>query len=166
MIRERRADARLLWGGLLIALGAALLAQTTGLIPGSAGAWFGAAILAATGLGFLAVYLAVPARWWALIPAGTMLSLATVAAVGPFLPGPVAGAVFLLGLAATFGAVAVVPSPCPPRTWAWIPAAVLAVLGTVTLGSIEAAVFWPLALILGGAYLVAAWALRRRQPGG
>lgn len=166
MIRHRRSDARLVWGGLLIALGAVLLAQTTGLVPSLAAAWFGAAVLAAIGLGFLAVYVVAPRRWWALIPAGTMLSLAIVTGVAPFVPGAVAGAILLLGLSATFGAVAVVPTPCPPRTWAWIPAIVLAVLAAVTLGSTEAGVFWPLVLIVAGAYLVVAWARRSRQPRG
>jgi hypothetical protein len=167
MIQNRRTDVGLLWGGLLILLGLVLLAQSTGLVPGAAEAWFGTGILAAIGLGFLALYLVAPVRWWALIPSGVMLSLALVAGIDPYLPGGVSGAIFLFGLAATFGVVAVAPSPCPPRTWAWIPATVLAVLGAITLGSIAAAaVFWPLVLIAIGAWLVALWALRQRRTGG
>jgi hypothetical protein len=109
---------------------------------------------------FLAVYLFERARWWALIPAGTLLSLAVVTGADPFVSGVVSGAMFLFGMAGTFAFVAVAPSPCGPRTWAWIPAAVLAGLGAVTLGSIEAAVFWPLVLILIGAFLVGAWIVR------
>ncbi|HSR26119.1 MAG TPA: hypothetical protein VLW53_21370, partial [Candidatus Eisenbacteria bacterium] len=85
-----------------------------------------------------------------------------------FVPGGAGGSIFLFGMAATFAAVALVPTPCPPRTWAWIPAAVLAALAAVTLGttSAVAAVFWPLLLILGGAYLVLVWTMRGRQPRG
>jgi hypothetical protein len=63
-------------------------------------------------------------------------------------------------LAGTFAFVAVAPSPRGPRTWAWIPTVVLAGLGAVTLGSVEAAVFWPLVLMLIGAFLVGAWIVR------
>lgn len=167
MTTDRRSETALVWGGLLIALGAVLLAQTTGLIPGGTSPWIGVAILSTIGLGFLTIYLARPARWWAVIPAGTLLSLAVVAGAGPFVPGPVAGAIFLLGLGVTFGAVAVVPSPCPPRTWAWIPAGVLTVLAAMSLGSTwPAAVLWPVLLILLGAYLVIVWARRAHRPGG
>lgn len=166
MTNERRPYARPLWGGLLIVVGAALLVQTTGLVPIWAATWFGATFLAAIGLGFLTVYLQRPTRWWPIIPAGVALTLAVVTAAGPFVPGPVSGAVFLLGLAVTFGAVALVPTAGAPRTWAWIPAGVLTVLAAITLGAAEAAVFWPLILIAAGVYFVAVWALRRRQPGG
>ena len=166
MMTNRRSDAGLLWGGLLIALGAVLLAQTTGVVPGWASVWFGAAVLAAMGLAFLVVYLTAPARWWAVIPAGALFSLAIATGAGPFVQGAVAGAIFLFGLAATFGAVALVPAAGPPRTWAWVPAAVLAVLGAVALGSTAvAAVFWPVLLILAGAYLVVVWATRRQPRG-
>ncbi|HEY7200159.1 MAG TPA: hypothetical protein VIC57_08110, partial [Candidatus Dormibacteraeota bacterium] len=150
MIRHRRSDAPLLWGGLLVALGAAMLAQSTGLVPESAGNWTGAAILAAIGFVFVALYLVERIRWWALIPGGTMLSLAVVSAVTPFVSGEIGGALFLLGMAGTFAVVAIAPSPGRPRTWAWIPAAVMLVLGAITLGSTQAAAFWPVALILLG----------------
>ncbi|HXM58414.1 MAG TPA: hypothetical protein VOB72_23645 [Candidatus Dormibacteraeota bacterium] len=166
MIEHRRSDVRPLWGALLIALGAVLLVETTGLVPGSTESWIGTTVLAALGVPFLAMYLAERSRWWALIPAGTLLSLAVVTAAGPFVSGIVSGAILLFGMAGTFAVVAVAPTAGRTRTWAWIPAAVLAGLGAVTLGSIEAEVFWPAALILIGAFLIGAWAVRRRQPGG
>lgn len=160
-----RPHDRLLGPVLLIALGLALLAQTTGVIPAAAANWTGAAVLAAIGLMFLVLYLAERARWWALVPAGTLVTLAGVTAAAPVLPDSVSGAALLFGLAGTFALVAVAPGPARPRAWAWLPAAILATLGAITLGSLDGAMFWPLALILLGIYLVARWAARGRQPG-
>jgi hypothetical protein len=168
MNEHPRPIAAPFWGGILVLLGTLLLAQSTGLVPETAASWVGTAVLAGIGLAFLVLYLAAPARWWAVIPAGTMLSLAAVTAVQPFVPGAVDGAIVLYGMAITFAAVALLPAARQARTWAWIPAALLVVLGTMTLGSVTpaAAAFWPLMLIIGGAYLVIAWTMRDRRGGG
>lgn len=161
-----RIDTRLLLGGLLIAFGLLFLAQTTGLLTGASGQWFGAALLAVGGLAFLAFALPIERRWWAVIPGGTLLSLAITTAAAGYLPGDVTGAIFLFGLAGTFAAVAVLPA-ARPRTWALIPAAVLGFVAAVTLASTTAmGLVWPLALILAGLVLVAAWAVQRRHISG
>lgn len=168
MNEHPRPIAAPFWGGILVVLGTLLLAQSTGLVPEGAANWVGMAVLAVIGLAFLGLYLAAPVRWWAVIPAGAMLTLAAVSAVQPFVPGAVDGAIVLYGLAITFAAVALLPATRQARTWAWIPAAVLALLATMTLGSVtpEAAAFWPLMLIIGGAYLVLAWTMRGHRGGG
>lgn len=165
---QRNPLVGLVGGGMLFVLGVLLLAQTTGLIPEAMASWTGTAVLGTIGLGFVAMYVTAPARWWAIIPAGTMLSLAVVTAVEPFVPGAVSGAIVLFGIATTFAAVALLPTDGRTRTWAWMPAAVMAVLGLMTLGAVMpvAAAFWPVLLIIGGAYLVLAWTMTGRRGGG
>ncbi len=95
----------------------------------------GAVFLGALGLGFLAVYLARRDFWWAVIPAGAMLSLAVTAALdeGGFGRGndDVSAGVFFFGLGLTFLVVARLrPRIDRSRQWAYIPAAILMLLGT------------------------------------
>lgn len=138
--------------------------------PGGVGQWTEVQFLAALSAGFWAVYLHDHHRWWALIPGGTLLTLAIVTGVTAAVEGPVTGAIVLFGLAATFTLVAVLPPSPSRRWWAWIPAAVLAAAGLLVL--MQAAEWlmllnyvWPLAIIGGGAFLV--WrAVQRRVPTG
>lgn len=93
----------------------------------------GALFLALVGLGFWAVYARDRRHWWAIIPAGVSTTSAVVAGLsssGLAIAGAAIGATFLLGLAATFALVAVLPTG-GPRRWAYVPAAVLAVLAVL-----------------------------------
>ena len=113
-------------------LGLAAVITATQFLDGGAGAAFLFLFMAA---GFAAVYLRERANWWALIPAGVMLTLAAVVALPQELQGTPVAAVLFLGLAATFGLLSLIPvrTDGPPvrMKWALIPAAVLAVLGTI-----------------------------------
>lgn len=97
----------------------------------------GAVFLGGLGLGFLAVYLVRREHWWALIPAGTMLSLAATAAVtdsGFAVDSDLGGGIFMLGLGITFLVVALVPGrDGKGRWWAFIPSAVLLIMGVMLL---------------------------------
>ena len=107
----------------------------------------GAAFLLGLGLAFVLAYRDDAARWWAIIPAGALLSMALTAlvddAAGPSGSG---GAVFLLGLAATFFALTRLPQHA--QRWALYPAAALALLALLALTTGGA---WVVPVVLIGA---------------
>jgi len=113
----------------------------------------GGLFLAAIGLAFAIVWRNDPNRWWAVIVAGTLGSLALAAT----LSGPLdafSGTAFLLGMAATF--FALTRLVVKPQAWAIYPAGVLAVLAVAELlgGKSGGNWFVPLVLIAGGLYLI------------
>ena len=114
--------------------------------------------LARSGLSFLLVYLQKREFWWAVIPSGTLFTLALVAALAEIgiVPGEITGGVFFLGLAATFGLVYMLPTPEGRMRWALIPAGILAAMGLLVVFAFShmAQYFWPAALIVTGLYLV------------
>jgi hypothetical protein len=120
------------------------------------GKWGGVLLLGSIGVGFLAAYLAAREQWWALIPGGAFLTLALLAGFPARVAGTTTGGVLFLGLAATFGALALVPTPDGRMRWPIIPAAALVLVGAlVTLEATTALnLVWPVALILGGVYLI------------
>ncbi|MCL5111080.1 MAG: hypothetical protein M1401_19865 [Chloroflexi bacterium] len=124
--------------------------------PRAAAPWGGALFLGAIGLSFLVIYLDNRLFWWAIIPAGTLLTLALVAGLGVASRGVEAGGVFFLGLGLTFLALYYAPVTQPRQTrWAIIPAIVLIIMGAfVYVASTQLiAYFWPLILIGLGLWL-------------
>jgi len=122
-----------------------LAAATVG--GGSAGFYF----LGLIGVGFAAVYYVDRERWWAIIPAGTLMSLAVVAGLSSWAPGYDPTWVLFLGLALTFGVIYLLPGTA--RAWAIYVALaclVLAVLGVRVGGN------WlvPIALVVIGLYML------------
>lgn len=118
----------------------------------------GAIFLGAIGAGFLAVFFTNPRQWWAIIPGGALFSVAGVAAIDATPSHFVnSSSVLFIGLGATFGVLGLLSTYVGQNLrWAYIPAAILLVLGVVVVtpfvGSL--AWLWPLALIGAGAYLV------------
>ena len=113
---------------------------------------FGGVIaLGGIGLVFLLIFITNIKNWWALIPAGVLLSLAVM-----LLLGFESGGVFLIGLGLTFGVLGFVPTEHGRMRWAFIPAVVLILVGIfVTLAVYNLfAILWPLALIAGGVMIV------------
>ncbi len=137
------------------------------------GDWAGTVFLGGIGLAFLLVFIARREFWWALIPAGTLLTLAVVA--GADQAGPdsdLPGALFFFGLALTFLAVFTTRNARGLRRWALFPAVILGALGVLVLGVSmgwvdENATWWlylgPALLILGGAILVVR-AMTKKEP--
>ena len=116
--------------------------------PGSLG---GFAFLGSLGLAFALVYREDADQWWAVIPAGALLSLAATALVDGMARGGAGGSVFLFGLASTFFVLSRLPRHA--QGWAIYPAAVLALLAVVALTSGGG---WtvPLLLIAVGGWLL------------
>ena len=118
--------------------------------------------LGGIGLGFLLITLNNREFWWAIIPAGTLFTVALVAGLASVLEGVGAGAVLFLGLALTFGALYLVRTPQGRMKWALIPAGVLLVIGLGMMAFSESVLqyLWPLALIGVGLYFL--WRALRR----
>lgn len=116
----------------------------------------GPLFLGTMALGFLLIYITDRQHWWAIIPGGIMLTLAAVAGLDFLLGGDAGAVVFFLGLAATFGLVAVIPTVHGRQRWALIPAVACLGLGVgVAMGLSTIGNFlFPLALVGLGVYLL------------
>ncbi len=176
-----------LWGLAFMAAGAVFLyvyftrrEQWWPLIPGCTLAGIGVGILLASlfpvldfltgmfvlggiGLGFLLIYLARRDYWWAIIPAGTMLSLALVTvAERVFVDDVGVPGVLFLGLGLTFAVLALVSTGQGRMKWPWIPAAVLGLMGILMIGAgiDQTGIAFALVLVGAGLYLI----LRTARP--
>lgn len=125
-------------------------------LPAAGEIWSGFLILGGIGASFLVVFALNRKFWWALIPAGTLITLACVALLGELLGGLETGGVFFLGLAATFAALTFVPTDEGRMRWPWIPAAILGVMGVLITAAAGNLIAWvvPLVLIFAGLVLV------------
>lgn len=124
---------------------------------GRTAAYFGSVFLLAIALPFFFVYFRYPQNWWAIIPAGVMTSLAVVATLGiagwirDAETGGVSNAILMGGLAATFAVIWLRHS----KPWAKIVTVILAAVGVVSVFFASFGnIFWPLAIILVGGYLL------------
>ncbi|MCS7061783.1 MAG: hypothetical protein RMN25_11550 [Anaerolineae bacterium] len=161
------ADRRQWWAAIpgLALLGLAGAIFLSMVLPADRGEVAGAVFLGAVGLGFIVVYFLRRDFWWALIPAGVLMTLAGVTWSASFLSGLESGALFFLGLGLTFGVVALIPTPHGRMSWAWIPAGILGLMGVLimlALGSLLNYV-WPVALIAAGVYLLVRSFLLKRS---
>ncbi len=114
----------------------------------------GTVFLGCIGLAFWLVYLRRQDQWWAIIPGGVLLTLAVVTVVESILGWT--EVVFFLGLATTFALVGLLPNQQQDTRWAFIPAAILGVLGVLLFAPFKSAmlIFWPAALIALGVYIL------------
>lgn len=162
------ADRRSWWAAIpssaLLGAGVARLMEID---PDGLGQWTEVPVLAAIGIGFLAIYLRDHHRWWALIPGGMLVTLSVLTAVTADVGAAVSGAIFLFGAALTFALVAVLPGGGSRHWWSYIPAAVLA-LAAVAVLLTEAEwvtvlnIVWPIVVIVSGGFLI--WrAVRSRR---
>lgn len=139
--------------GLLI--GAAVLFLETAFpqLPGDIGG-----VIATGGIGaaFLIIFLINIQNWWALIPAGVLLSISVGLLTNTLIPSVDVGGVFLIGLGLTFGVIGLLPTEQGRMRWAFIPALVLIVIGFFILVAAFNlfSVLWPLALIAAGILII------------
>lgn len=138
-------------GLTLLGLSFSGLESLLNILPGSN--WSGAVFLGCIGLAFWLVYLRRQEQWWAIIPGGVLVTLAAVTGFENLLGE--SEVIFFLGLAVTFALVGILPSQVDTR-WAFIPAAILAVLGVALFAPFRSAmlIIWPGALIVLGVYIL------------
>lgn len=148
ILRFRREPAH--WWALLP--GAALAGIGLTFVAGDVG---GALFLGALGAGFAAVYVSGRERWWAIIPGGVLLTLAVIAWLDVRAARWDTGWLFFVGLAVTFGLLAVLPEQQGRHRWAIYPAlgATALVFVTVLSGAVTGVVL-PLLLVAAGVYLI------------
>jgi len=136
--------------------GIALGDLASGLIrgPGDLMAFF---VLGGIALSFLLIYFTHRDWWWAIIPAGSLFSVALMIMSERLFPDDagIVGVLFL-GLAITFAVLGLIPISSGRMKWPWIPAAVLAMLGVlfVGLGFGNAGIAFGLAMVAVGAYFI------------
>jgi multisubunit Na+/H+ antiporter MnhC subunit len=132
--------------------------------PAISGDVSGVIAMGSIGLAFLLVFLINIANWWALIPAGVLLSSAAALLLSVISPGLESGGLFLVGLGLTFGVIGFVPTEQGRMRWAFIPAIVLLVIGLfVLIASFNLfTLIWPLGLI-GAGVLIIYYVLRGRK---
>jgi hypothetical protein len=151
-LADRQQWWALIPGCSLIGLGGVI---SLPMIPGFPDALAPVFFLAMIGLSFLIIYLIDHKNWWGIIPAGALFSVAALIGLSTYHPMIGVGVMFL-GLAATFAALAVLPTGEEHMTWPWIPALILLVMGiifTFMQGSAGKYV-WPAMLIVGGLFLI------------
>lgn len=125
------------------------------LLPRAADLLTPALILGGIGVSFLVVYLLNRSFWWAIIPMGVMFSIVLMILVEPVMKESVI--LFFLGLAATFGVLALLPQEGGKRmTWPLYPAGAMLLVGfIVSLSETTwAGYIMPVVIIIIGGYLV------------
>lgn len=124
---------------------------------GDVPAYFGVIFLLAVALPFFILYFRDEKNWWAIIPAGVLTVLAVIAgaAIAGWIEdgteGGFANAFLMGGLAATFAVVWLRHA----KPWAKVVTIILAALAVASVffaSSTE--IFWPVAIILAGGYLL------------
>jgi hypothetical protein len=154
-LQDRQQWWGLIPGFTLLGIGSMMILGE--LVPGVSEVWGGALVLGGIGVAFAAVYLSGRERWWAIIPAGVMLTLAAVTLIDPLVGNEsIGGGLFFIGLGLTFGALYLLPTSEGRMTWAAYPAAILLIFGLLLSAALSslAGYFWPLLIIILGGWLV------------
>lgn len=140
-------------GVVLLSLSALIIFDTV--FPTYQGDVGGIIFLGGIGLAFWLVYGMETKRWWAIIPAGVLTTLAGTVFFDEFtqLDG---GVFFLFGIAVTFALVALLPGLPGNKKWPWIPAGILFVISILALFSSLnwTSFFWAVLLIGAGLFLI------------
>lgn len=157
MLREYPANWwAVIPGVILVDLGALIVLST--IFPGQMGRVGGAFFLGGISLAFWLVFLRTREFWWAIIPAGVLLTLAgiTVIDLAPF-GGLIVPATLFLGIAGTFALVYLLTGRETRFKWTWYPAGICGLIGMFFLafsGRIGSLIM-PAALIVLGLFMVA-----------
>lgn len=107
---------------------------------------------------FFAVYIAAPYNWWAILPGGTLLTIAGITMFDEIITiqGTDIGGGFFLGLGFTFLLVFLLPGATRQNTWAIFPSLALFLVGILILISAEEIInyIWPTIIIAIGLVLI------------
>lgn len=145
--------------GVALGLGASSLVEQVGPSGPEGESVSGAAFLGLMGLGFAAVWARDRRSWWAVIPAGVLLSLSGTVLAEQWWGENASVSVLFLGLAATFVALSLLRMEGRRRAWPLWPAAALGLAGVLfAVGEGDALealdVIFPAAAIAVGAWLL------------
>jgi hypothetical protein len=124
--------------------------------------------LGSIGISFFVIYGVNRENWWAIIPGGVLLSVAVMVLLESLVHnGDLVVSIFFLGLASTFAALALLPSPSGRMRWALIPAGILSVMALIFFGiAVEAFQYiWPAGIILVGLYILYRTLFKEKQGG-
>jgi drug/metabolite transporter (DMT)-like permease len=165
-VRERQTWWALIPAGVLIGIAAVTAWNRLTNAPGE---WGAALLLISMGAGFFAVLLTDRTRWWAVIPGGVLATIGVFVGLTTVLPDLPAVGLMLFGFALTFVLLAATPTGRGRMRWPLIPAALLAVVGTVFV--VGAAPMFepfddyvlPFVLLVGGLVLIWRFAAERRS---
>ncbi len=156
-ITNRESWWAIIPGLTLLSVAASILLSL--IVPKGSEALSGPIVTGGIGLSFFLIYLTQRQQWWAMIPAGVMLSVAVTAFLSALMKnGELPAAALFLGLSATFGTLYFSPLDGAGRQkWAIYPA--LATLGLalilLTVFTIEVMWYiWPFGLIALGIYFI------------
>jgi hypothetical protein len=141
----------------------ALIAVIGAFAVPSAGRFAGVVAIGFPALAFALVYLASPRRWWALLPAGVLASVALVAGSQALFPGWNPAPLLFLGFAATFTTLYLLPRGRGGQRWALAPALLWIVLTVLVNSPSGNGPHWllPAVLIGAGVFLLSWWRGRR-----
>jgi hypothetical protein len=150
-------------GMTLVGLGFLIGSET--LFPSLGGEFTTALFMACIAAGFWIIYFLDRHNWWAIIPGGTLLSIAGLIAVGSAGDGNLGVGLMFTGMAVTFGLVALLPHEGQKLNWAYIPAGVLLIMGLSFLFSMGGWLRFllPSVLIIAGIVLIALTFFRRNK---
>jgi len=141
----------------------ALAILVGGLLPQALEQWAGAIFIGLLSLSFWGVFLSRRENWWAVIPAGVLLSVAAlITAAVSGLQSELSVAILFFGMGLTFLILNWLPSPVQGSRWPLIPAAVLAILGLFFLIGAGQTINWLVGVIL---IIAGAWIFYRSFRG-
>ena len=107
-------------------------------------------------LAFWLVYFSNRNNWWAVIPAGVMLTLAVMPIISEQVSGELQGGIFFFGIGLTFALLGIIPNQGGNLRWAFIPAGIMLLMGmllsTAAIGLIN--YIWPVLFIVLGLFLL------------
>jgi len=151
--QERSNWWALIPGVILIAIAVNILLGV--LFPAIAGTLDGLLVLGGIGFSFILVYLLNREHWWAIIPAGVLITLGVVSLFDNVV-GLDTGGLFFIGIGLTFLCLAWLPGRQEDLRWAYIPGGITLVLGLLILAASSTLmnILVPGALIIAGGYVL------------
>lgn len=158
---KHRGTSRLLWsagivGGMTL-LGCLILGVLVAVFPDIGVEWAAALLFGVPGLSFWAIsFTTARGKWWSVLLGGALTTFALAFVLDPLIGAEIAGGVFFLGIAVTFGLLYALSENKQRMWWALLIVGVFGVMGLVMLPSMSLAlvVLAVLLVLAGGIYLL------------